>query len=207
MERPSHMIFRHQTISHRLTWAGLSLFLPAGMFWLFANGLTASVIKTVLPPDLIIERFKSEPPKKPPPPEPKIIERIEIPKVQMPEIPREVTGTQITSVIPQPNNDPPLAVVPDRAPAAIAATRTTPPYPVIARRVGWEGTVILRLTVSPQGRVSRADVVTSSGHVELDSAAQEWVVAHWTYRPAIKDGSAIEAQVLTRVLFSLDGQR
>lgn len=58
--------------------------------------------------------------------------------------------------------------MPDRAPVSIAATRTTPPYPVIARRVGWEGTVMLRLTVSPQGRVSRADVVTSSGHMELE---------------------------------------
>lgn len=209
MERPSHMIFRHQTFSHRLTWAGLSLFLPAGMFWLFANGLTASVIPTVLPPDLIIDYLKPDPPKKPPPKEPQLPKRIEPPVVQMPviDIPREASGTQITAVIPQPNNDPPLAVAPDRAPFAIASTRTTPPYPVIARRVGWEGTVLLRLTVSPQGRVSRADVVTSSGHIELDSAAQDWVVSHWTYRPAIKDGAAIEAQILTKVLFSLDGHR
>lgn len=65
----------------------------------------------------------------------------------------------------------------------------------------------LRLTVSAQGRVAHAAIVTSSGHIELDSAAQDWVMAHWTYRPAIKDGSAIEAQVLTRIAFSLDGQR
>lgn len=209
MERPSHMIFRHQSFSHRLTWAGLSLFLPAGMFWLFANGLTASVIKPFVPQDLTIEYFKPEPPKKPPPPEPKPVERPTIPTMEMPtfDIARGPIGNTITTMVPQPSNDPPQPVVPDRAPVAIAATRTTPPYPVIARRVGWEGTVLLRLTVSPQGRVTHAAVVTSSGHIELDSAAQEWVVAHWTYRPAIKDGSAIEAQVLTRVLFSLDAQR
>jgi protein TonB len=203
------MNFRQQTISHRLSWAGLSLFLPAGMFWLFANGLTASVIQQVLPPDLIIEPFQQEQPKKPPPPAPKIVERIEIPKVQMPviDVPRESLGTAITTVTQQPNNDPPQPVVPDRAPAIIAATRTTPPYPVIARRVGWEGSVMLRLTVTPQGRVARADVVTSSGHIELDRTAQDWVVAHWTYRPAIKDGSAIEAQVLTKIQFSLDAAR
>lgn len=209
MERPSHMIFRHQTISHRLTWAGLSLFLPAGMFWLFANGLTASVIKPLLPPDLTIERFKSEPPKKPPPPEPKLIKRIETTTIKPPEfiIGRDPGPNTITVTTLQTNTGTLQPVAPDRAPAIIVATRTTPPYPVIARRVGWEGTVVLRLTVSPQGRVSRADVVTGSGHIELDRTAQDWVVAHWTYRPAIKDGSAIEAQVLTKILFSLDGQR
>jgi protein TonB len=203
------MTFRHQSFSHRLPWISLSLTLPAGMFWLFANGLTASVIRTFVPPDITIERFKPEPPKKQPPPEPKIAERIELPKTQVPviDVPREIGGTQITSIVPQPTDDPPQPATPDRAPISIAATRTTPPYPVIARRVGWEGTVMLRLTVSPRGRVSRADVVTSSGHIELDRTAQDWVVAHWIYRPAIKDGAPVEAQVLTKVLFSLDGQR
>ena len=37
MERPSHMILKHQSFSHRLTFAGLSLFLPAGLFWLVAS--------------------------------------------------------------------------------------------------------------------------------------------------------------------------
>lgn len=209
MERPSHMIFRHESFSHRLPWIGLSLTLPAGMFWLFANGLTASVIQTVVPADLVIERFKSEPPKKPPPPEPKLIKRIETTTITPPpfDIARDPDARTITVVTAPAGAATHQPAVPDRGPVGIAATRTTPPYPVIARRVGWEGTVMLRLTVSPQGRVSRADVVTSSGHVELDRTAQDWVVAHWTYRPAIKDGSAIEAQVLTRVQFSLDSQR
>jgi protein TonB len=208
MERPSHVIFRYQTVSHRLTWAGLSLLLPAGMFWLFANGLTASVVRTFVPPDITIERFKPEPPKKPLPPEPKLIKRVETLVIPPPDftIGRDPDARAITVTAPTGTGTQQPAV-PDRTPVGIAATRTTPPYPIIARRVGWEGTVMLRLTVSPQGRVSRADVVTSSGHVELDQAAQNWVVAHWTYRPAIKDGSAIEAQVLTKVLFSLDGQR
>lgn len=209
MERPSHMILKHQSFSHRLTFAGLSLFLPAGLFWLVANGLTASVIKPFVPKPLILDYLTPEQPKKPPPKEPQIPKRIEIPVVQIPmiEIPPQSAGAGITTITPQPNNDPPQPVVPDRAPVGIAATRTTPPYPIIARRMGWEGTVMLRLIVSVQGRVARADVVTSSGHDELDRAAREWVVAHWAYRPAIKDGSAIEAQVLTRVLFNLDAQR
>jgi protein TonB len=203
------MIFRHQSLSHRLPWIGLSLTLPAGMFWLFAHGLTASVIRTFVPPDITIERFKPEPPKKPPPPEPKLIERVETTTIKPPpfEIARDQDTKTITVVTAPAGNGAQQPVAPDRGPVGIAATRTTPPYPVIARRVGWEGTVMLRLTVSPQGRVSRADVVTSSGHIELDRTAQDWVVAHWTYKPAIKDGAPVEAQVLTRLLFSLDASR
>lgn len=208
MERPSHIIFRHQSFSHRLTFAGLSLFLPAGLFWLVANGLGASVINTVLPRDITIKSFQEETPKKPPPPEPKLVKRAETPAAIPPafDVARDPGPHTITVTAQQSSTTaPPL--VPDRAPVAIAATRSTPPYPIIARRVGWEGTVMLRLTVSVQGRVTHADVMTSSGHAELDRAAQEWVVAHWTYRPAIKDGSAIEAQVLTKVLFNLNGQQ
>lgn len=209
MERPSHMIFRHQSVSNRLSWAGLSLLLPAGMFWLFANGLTASAIKPWLPPNIFVERIKPDDTKQPPPPEPELIKRIETKTITPPifEIGRDPGRNAISEPTQQTGTVKPQPDVPDRAPVSIAATHTTPPYPVIARRVGWEGSVTLRLTVSVQGRVTHAAIVTGSGHSELDSAAQDWVMAHWTYRPAVKDGSAIEAQVLTRIAFSLDGQR
>jgi outer membrane biosynthesis protein TonB len=51
----------------------------------------------------------------------------------------------------------------DHAPVGILSTHTVPPYPPIARRIGAEGKVTLRLTVSAEGRVTRADVVTTSG--------------------------------------------
>ena len=139
-------------------------------------------------------------------PQPKLIKPAETPVAIPPivDVARDPDPGAITVTMQQTGNVAPQPLVPDRAP--IAATRTTPPYPIIARRMGWEGTVMLRLIVSVQGRVARADVVTSSGHDELDRAAREWVVAHWAYRPAIKDGSAIEAQVLTRVLFNLGVQ-
>ena len=87
--------------------------------------------------------------------------------------------------------------------SASSSTHTVPPYPPIARRMGAEGKVTLRLTVSAEGRVTQAEIVTSSGREELDQAAQAWIVAHWTYRPARTTGPPVASQVLATVTFSL----
>jgi len=76
----------------------------------------------------------------------------------------------------------------DQAAAGIASTHTTPPYPLLARRLGEEGSLRLQLTISPQGIVTEAQVVRSSGYDDLDRAARDWVKAHWRYRPALRGG-------------------
>jgi protein TonB len=86
---------------------------------------------------------------------------------------------------------------------SIAATHTAPPYPPIARRIGAEGKVTLRLTVTAEGRVSQADIVTSSGRDDLDQTAQQWIMAHWKYKPALANGVAVVSKTLATVTFSL----
>lgn len=53
-----------------------------------------------------------------------------------------------------------------------------PDYPALARRRGWQGTVVLRLTCDADGNVVAVVVVASSGHSSLDAAAiaaaQRW---------------------------------
>lgn len=46
-------------------------------------------------------------------------------------------------------------------------------YPLLARRRGWEGEVLLALRVEPDGRLSVLRVLSSSGHRLLDRAAVE----------------------------------
>ena len=82
-----------------------------------------------------------------------------------------------------------------------------PPYPPVARRIGAEGQVTLRLTVSAEGRVTQAEIVTSSGRDELDQTAQQWIVAHWAYRPALENGVPAVSHVLATVAFSLSAGR
>jgi protein TonB len=97
--------------------------------------------------------------------------------------------------------------MPDRAAAPIAATHTSPPYPTLARRLGMQGKVMLRLSVQPDGAVARAEVVTSSGRQDLDQAAVQWITGHWTYQPAIRNGAPATSQVLAAVQFSLTDAR
>lgn len=77
-----------------------------------------------------------------------------------------------------------------------------PRYPAEARRRGWEGSVLLVARVAPDGACLDARVVESSGHRSLDEAALE-AVRRWTFTPALRDGSPVEAEVEVPVNFVL----
>jgi protein TonB len=211
MERPSHITFdTHQPWSRRASFIAMAIGLQLAGFWLFTHGLANNLPTVFHPFDFVVTHDKDKP-SLPPPPEPAM------PHIVMPSVPLPEFGTA------QPENNNGITVVTgplpsngtaagkntigvDRAPVGILSTHTVPPYPPIARRMGEEGKVTLRLTVSAEGRVSRADIVTSSGREELDQTAQAWIVAHWTYKPALDNGTAVASQVLAQVSFSLANQ-
>jgi protein TonB len=89
----------------------------------------------------------------------------------------------------------------------LASTHTIPPYPPMAVRFGYEGTVRLRIAVDQHGNVVSADVLGSSGHADLDEAAIGWVKAHWRYEPAMQNGNAVSAATNAVVTFRLDRSR
>ena len=91
----------------------------------------------------------------------------------------------------------------DHGPVSIAATHTVPAYPPLYARLGSEGTVVLRLTISPQGFVSDAVVIRSSGIAGLDEVARMWVLQHWRYQPAIRGGVAAPGTATVGVEFNL----
>jgi protein TonB len=62
-----------------------------------------------------------------------------------------------------------------------------PLYPRVARESGWEGTVIVRTLITPDGVPSRVEIRKSCGHEVLDLAAQE-AIKTWKFQPA-KDGN------------------
>jgi protein TonB len=214
MERPSHSIkaLRFHTGSHRLSGAGLS-FLIQG---LFASVLIGGFVieRVAPPPPLDFTNVQKEVEQRtPPPPDPKF-DKVDVPDAVPPVVNLETAspaGNPITTVAPKtgetvasvPPPQPKPNPVPDRAAASIAATHTSPPYPTIARRLGLEGRVMLRLTILADGKVSKAEVVTSSGRRDFDEAAQSWIVQHWTYQPAIKDGVPAASQALAAVNFTL----
>ena len=83
------------------------------------------------------------------------------------------------------------------------ARAPAPAYPRNAQRLGLTGTVMLQVLVSIDGRPLEVSVVQSSGHRELDEAARAQVLKRWSFRPATRDGVAIQAMGLVPVQFSL----
>jgi protein TonB len=66
-------------------------------------------------------------------------------------------------------------------PGEFLAGNSPPRYPLLARRKGWEGTVVIEIHVSGSGRVEQARVEKSSGYAILDGAAlgaiRSWRIA------------------------------
>lgn len=77
-----------------------------------------------------------------------------------------------------------------------------PAYPRVAREKGHEGTVMLRILVTPEGDVSEVVVEHSSGFSMLDVAALD-AAKHWKFTPARRDGVAVAASVVVPVEFRL----
>lgn len=208
MERPSHSItaLQFHTGPRRVTGLGLS-FLIQGLFaTVLIGGFVVERMKP--PPGTTLTRAKEEVEQRtPPPPEPSTVKAVG-PTVTAPTIIIDALPNGPPSVGPQTQEMPvPLQAkpnaVPDRAAVSIAATHTSPPYPTIARRLGAEGRVTLRLTILPDGKVGKAEVVTSSGRRDFDEAAQSWIVQHWTYQPAIRDGVPAASQAMAVMNFTL----
>lgn len=83
------------------------------------------------------------------------------------------------------------------------ASRNAPPkYPDFARRNGWQGVVLVRVVVRPDGKVKAATLCRGSGYSVLDQAALE-AVRRWLFQPKVAGGLAVESTVEVPVTFSL----
>ena len=78
-----------------------------------------------------------------------------------------------------------------------------PIYPRMSRRMGEQGTVLLRVLISAEGRAEQAEVRTSSGYARLDEAALE-TVKRWRYVPGKRAGVAEAMWFNVPIRFVLD---
>jgi len=76
-----------------------------------------------------------------------------------------------------------------------------PEYPREARRMGREGTVVLKLTLDVEGRVDAVEIVQSSGY-GMDEAAREAVLRS-RFRPATRGGMPVACRAILPIRFSL----
>ncbi len=91
---------------------------------------------------------------------------------------------------------------PDVLARPLAQNMPRPEYPERSRRRNQEGTVVLRARIDEQGGVLQVEVVGTSGHSELDQAAQQ-TVQTWSFSPATRGGRPIASWVNVSIDFTL----
>ncbi len=86
------------------------------------------------------------------------------------------------------------------APAFI--DRVMPVYPFLARRLGREGRVILKLLIDRHGKLRSIEVLEGAGYGFLEAAVT--AAKQSTYAPAIINGEAVASAAILPVRFRLD---
>jgi periplasmic protein TonB len=105
------------------------------------------------------------------------------------------------------------SALPPTSPAQTAAIPATlavpmyecnppPEYPVLARKRGYEGTVMVNVEVDATGRVKDLNLSASSGYKMLDTAALN-AVKQWRFVPGKKGDAAVLIWVVVPVQFIL----
>lgn len=89
----------------------------------------------------------------------------------------------------------------ERSPVRLIS-RIVPRYPEQARLRNQQGTVVLRVTISILGRVSKAGIHKSSGHRILDVEALDHV-KRLRFVPAKLDGTPVVSEILVPVRFRI----
>ena len=210
MHQPIHAIGRQREMTpERFIGLGFVGILHIVAVSAIVMGLQQHFAPAAAPPPIIVDTRPDKMPPQPPPklPDVKLDDAKQV-LVQRPVIdiapdqPRKITDTTSTPTPPQPRKEQ-VASIPDTATAGIMSTHSSPAYPLLDRRLGHEGTVTLRLLISPEGTVNDAQVIKSSGYTGLDEAAVAWVIAHWRFHAATHSGAAVESQTSAAVMFSL----
>ncbi|HTK80192.1 MAG TPA: energy transducer TonB [Rhizomicrobium sp.] len=215
MEQPTHDLRPFQTTQANprrvLSLSAVALIHVVAIYAL-ASGLASSLVQKGLE-EIKAEVVKEKPPdlpKTPPPPPPEMV-KPPPPFVPPPDINLQTEAPttaiqQVTSITPPPPVAPPKPAAPAiTAPASIGRPHECQSkYPQLAMRLSHEGTVLLGFTVGPDGSVTNAHVLQSSGHDELDQGAIS-CAENWHYKPAMQNGQPVAVPWQTKVTYKLTG--
>ena len=181
------------------------------MFYALTSGLAKTMVDAMMDPleTRVIEEAQ-EIPEAPPPPPPKFDAPPPV-VMDMPDVVITQDTAPVAAITPTKKVAPPP---PPPAADVLIAPRTNPRrpnagaeeiYPAMSKRLGEEGTVVLLLTVSGEGRVTEAKIDQSSGFERLDEAASKEAVRSWRFLPGTRNGKPETMQFRLKVTFSLKG--
>jgi protein TonB len=205
---------------------GVIILLHVALFYALQSGLVRHAAQA-FPKEVFASFITPEPAPEPAPkPEPAKPKTVPVVKKQVtrpkptPVVNTTPSEQAITApVAPSPpSNEPPAEAAPP-APAVAAASPAAavpktisgvsyiqapqPEYPAIARRMGDEGTVTLRVLVNEKGRPDRADIQKSSGSSRLDEAARQ-AVLRALFKPHVEDGKPVAVYAIVPIKFQLN---
>ncbi len=199
-----------------------SLVPEAVLITLFIHGLLASALLAVDPDRHAVRILQPLevtfltppqvlPPQPPPPPKPKAVVKPEIKPVAPPiqpvvlPDPDPVVSEEPPMPVAPPQEEPTPVEIPIILPeynAEHLRSRNVAPYPAIAKRLHIEGTVIVRVLVSPLGLPQQIEVEQSSGAPVLDEAALK-AVRNWAFVPARRGVEPVEAWIRFPIKYHL----
>ena len=107
--------------------------------------------------------------------------------------------------IPQPRDETPPPAPPVRIDAQFDpryADALQPDYPAVEERAQREGSVVIRVTIGPDGRVKGADKVRATSDA-FYRVTERHALTRWRFRPATLDGRPVEATKTMTVTFRL----
>ena len=126
--------------------------------------------------------------------------------------PAQTESTPAARFAGPPSGAPPVAAAPGRDVTSASAVteyarpqggyQVRPSYPASARRLGVQGTTLLKVHVLIDGAVGEVVVQESAGHIDLDQAAAD-AVRRWRFDPARRGNEPVAMWVLLPVEFRL----
>ena len=78
-----------------------------------------------------------------------------------------------------------------------------PPYPMIARKEGWQGKLILNVFVNKNGKVKNVELLKSSGYKVLDNVSLQ-TIKTWSFKPAQLGKRYVEDNIKIPLRFVLE---
>ncbi|TWO72664.1 energy transducer TonB [Caenimonas sedimenti] len=208
---------RMPRLSRNVVIAGGVVLFHVGALWALQSGLLRRAVEVIVPVALLSEIIQPPEPKIEPLPVPKPPEPVPQPVVKRKTTPTPPPAPQpvaLPDLPPAPNA--PTGVVepqppppPMAAPVAVAPAPPAPPppppkvempssdadylqnpkatYPPVSKRLGEQGTVIVRVLIGADGLPRNAELKKSSGFDRLDKSALEYVMK-CRYKPGTVNG-------------------
>jgi len=152
--------------------------------------------KVLKPPEI-----DKAPAKPTPSPEPEETEVVKEPDDLSPAFTEDIIKVDVSMVIDGGVGAPDVPVVREAMP--LYRINPAPKYPRIARRRGYQGTVILEVLVDRDGRVGDQRISESSGYSILDRAAMASVKG-WAFVPGMRGDQKVEMWVRVPIRFQLN---